>query len=354
MDQDQVFKGLKVVELASVLAGPAVGMFFAELGAEVVKIENPLTGGDITRTWRLAGEDPKSVTSAYYLSTNWGKKSLMWDISTESGRDKLSGELAKADLFITNLKPADIVKFGLGYDELTAKFPRLIYASLTGYGESDNRPAFDLVLQAETGFMSMNGTKESGPLKMPVALIDVLAAHQLKEGILTALYLREKSGKGSFVHVSLFDSAMASLANQASNFLVTGKTAELSGSLHPNIAPYGETFQTQDGKSIVLAVGTDAQFARLCEAMEAPHLVSDPRFHTNQSRVKYRGELAACLSGQFANVSSRKMHDKLLGADVPCAIIRDVGEAVKAPAAERLIQDNGAGSCMRTAVFIIR
>src|ERR1041384_6818530 len=215
------FKDLKVIELASVLAGPAVGMFFAELGADVLKIENPKNGGDITRQWKNASEKPGDL-SAYYASVNWGKSSVSLDISDEKGRRQLFAWLQNADVLIMNFKAGDAEKLGLDFPSLSARFPKLICGYLTGYGENDPRPAFDLVMQAETGFMSMNGTPESGPLKMPVAIIDIMAAHQLKEGLLTALFLRERSGKGSCVKVSLFDAAIASLANQASNFLMTG------------------------------------------------------------------------------------------------------------------------------------
>jgi crotonobetainyl-CoA:carnitine CoA-transferase CaiB-like acyl-CoA transferase len=345
--KNKPFQGIKVVELASVLAGPAVGMFFAELGAEVIKIENPKTAGDITRQWKGSTEKPGDI-SAYYASVNWGKTTLFLDISTEKDRNQLSAILKTADLLLMNFKAGDAEKFGLDYSRLSSEFPKLICGYINGYGENDPRPAFDLVMQAETGFMSMNGTPESGPLKMPVAIIDLMAAHQLKEGLLTALYLREKTGKGNCVHVSLFDSAIASLANQASNFLIAGITPQRAGSLHPNIAPYGETFLCGDGKYMVLAIGTEKQFARFCIATGRPELINDPRFATNQARVSNRHELPELLGSFFIKRPAAEASEMLQQAEIPFAIIQSVAEALTSAASANLILD---GKTVRTAVF---
>lgn len=345
--ENKPFHGLKVVELASVLAGPAVGMFFAELGAEVSKIENPKTGGDITRQWKGTAEKTGNI-SAYYASANWGKKSLFLDIGHEKDRDQLTNLLQKADLLLLNFKAGDAEKYRLDYPTLSGAFPKLICGYISGYGENDPRPAFDLVMQAETGFMSMNGTAESGPLKMPVAMIDLMAAHQLKEGLLTALYLREKTGKGACVRVSLFDSAIASLANQAANFLVAGITPQLSGSLHPNIAPYGETFLCGDGKYMVLAIGTEKQFSRFCIAAGRPELINDSRFATNPSRVANRHELPGLLSAFFLKRPASEASTILQQAEIPFAIIQSVADALTSPAASHLVLD---GQAVRTAVF---
>ncbi|MDQ3109503.1 MAG: CoA transferase [Bacteroidota bacterium] len=341
------FEGLKVVELASVLAGPAVGMFFAELGAEVIKVENPKTQGDITRQWKSYGEKPGDI-SAYYTSVNWGKKVLFIDISAEKDREKLSELLKTADILLINLKAGDAEKYSIDYNSLVTRFPKLICGYISGYGENDPRPAFDLVMQAETGFMSMNGTAESGPLKMPVAIIDLMAAHQLKEGLLTALYLREKTGKGNCVRVSLFDSAIASLANQASNFLITGINPQRSGSLHPNIAPYGETFLCGDGNYIVLAIGTEKQFERFCIAIGRPELINDPRFHTNQARIRHREALPELLNPFFIKRPAAESYEILHQSEIPFAIIRSVEEALISPSAAHLILD---GKTVKTAVF---
>jgi crotonobetainyl-CoA:carnitine CoA-transferase CaiB-like acyl-CoA transferase len=344
------FEGIKVIELASVLAGPAVGMFFAELGAEVLKIENPKTNGDVTRQWKSKEESGSNDVSAYYQSVNWGKTSLFLDISTQDGANELNKILEKADVLLMNFKSGDAEKFKLDFQSLSKKFPRLICAYIFGYNENDTRPAFDLVMQAETGFMNMNGTLESGPLKMPVAIIDLMAAHQLKEGILTALYLREKNGRGNAVSVSLFDSAIASLANQAANFLVSGTDPQRMGSLHPNIAPYGETFLCSDGKYVVLAVGNEKQFSGFCIAIGKPGLISDPRFTDNLSRVKNRAELAKECSYFFLQKTAVEVAAIFGQEAVPFSVIKSVGEILYSKEASRLLIDN---KVVRSAIFKI-
>ena len=202
-----MLKNLKVVELASILAGPAVGTFFAELGAQVLKVENKKTAGDITRSWKVAGENPVAAVSAYYASANWGKEVIFADLSNPTEREEIYGHIAEADIVIANFKAGADKKLGMDYDTIRKLNPSIIYAHITGYGENNPRPAFDALLQAETGYMSMNGTADSGPLKMPVAMIDILAAHQLKEGILLALLHRSQSEEGAYVGISLYDAA---------------------------------------------------------------------------------------------------------------------------------------------------
>ena len=209
------FEGLTVIELASVLAGPATGMFFSELGARVIKIENALTGGDITRQWKLPSESLTSPVSAYYSSVNFNKEIQFMDLNSGAEKMKLYTLIQSADIVISNYKAGDAEKLGMDYPSLKKVNPQIIYAHLGGFPKGIKRVAFDVVLQAETGFMSMNGTSESGPIKMPVALIDVLAAHQLKEVLLLALLNREKTGSGAYVSTTLYESAIASLANQA-------------------------------------------------------------------------------------------------------------------------------------------
>jgi len=259
-----MLNGLKVLELASVLAGPGVGQFFAELGAEVIKVENLKTGGDVTRTWKLASEKAEDDRSAYFSSVNWGKKSLALDLTDSSGKSIVQKLAAQTDVVIASFKSGDAEKLGVAYSQLQKVNPKLIYGQITGYGSDNARVGYDAVIQAESGFMDMNGERGGSPLKMPVALVDVLAGHQLKEGLLLALLKREKTGEGSWVEVSLIQAAIASLANQASNWLVAQSLPSRQGSLHPNIAPYGESFETKDGRQVILAVGNDRQFADLC------------------------------------------------------------------------------------------
>jgi crotonobetainyl-CoA:carnitine CoA-transferase CaiB-like acyl-CoA transferase len=262
------FSDLKVIELAGVLAGPSVGVFFSELGARVIKVENPKTGGDITRSWKSANEDPDDKESAYYWSVNTGKEIVFLDLTNENDRQKLLALLKDTDVLITNFKKGDDEKLNLTYSRLRTTNAQLIYASINGFGEQNSRTAYDLILQAEAGFMLINGEAGSTPVKMPVALIDVIAGHQLKEAILIALLERSKTGKGSHVSVSLFDSALSSLVNQATNWLIGGQLPEAMGSLHPNIAPYGELFNTSDNHTITFAIGSNKQFSSLCGLLD--------------------------------------------------------------------------------------
>ncbi|MDF2436142.1 MAG: Formyl-CoA transferase [Bacteroidota bacterium] len=355
---EDFFKDLKVIELASVLAGPAVGMFFSELGAEVVKIENKPNGGDVTRSWKLAGEDPSSDISAYYASVNWNKTSVFADLNNKDDRKEVLGLLANADILISNYKPGDDFKLGMDYESIKKINPGIIYAHITGFGPDVNRTAYDLVLQAETGFLFMNGSKESGPVKMPVALIDILAAHQLKEGILLALIKKMKTGKGSMVSVSLYDAAIASLANQASNWLMTGIDPQPMGSLHPNIAPYGEIFETGDQKKIILAVGNDKQFRNLCELLNVPYLTEDPSFISNPQRVKNRNMLYPLLNEAFKNFNSENLMEAFIRKDVPAGMIKSLKQVFSDPKTSDLINSSMLSGKrtlnVRTAVFKLK
>lgn len=348
-----MFQHLKVLELASVLAGPAVGMFFAELGAKVIKIENPKTKGDITRQWKLSTEDSEKPYSAYYASVNYNKEIIFEDISCAEGYEKVIALIKNSDIVISNFKPGDAAKFKLTAKELHAINPRLIYASISGFGPNNHRTAFDVVLQAESGFMSMNGTPESGPVKMPVALIDILAAHQLKEGILIALLQREKSQKGALVEVSLYDAAIASLANQASNWLTASHIAKPIGSLHPNIAPYGEIFLTKDNRLIVLAVGNDKQFKDLCSVLKLDDLTLDERFLINASRVKNRKDLKVILEEKIKQFYADDLINQLIYNQVPAGIVKNMKEVFEEESSKHLILNDEIGSRVKTAIFKI-
>lgn len=332
-----MFKELKVVELSSVLAGPAVGMFFAELGAEVVKIENKLSGGDITRTWKNKNEDQSASVSAYFSSVNYGKIHLFLDLTDQTDYNKIIDLIKKADVVIVNFKPGDDLKLKLDYTTLAKINPQLIYAAITGFGTNDPRIAYDVVLQAETGFMSMNGTPESGPVKMPVALIDILAAHQTKEAILIALLKRKEDQKGSFISVSLYDTAVSSLANQASNYLMTGSVPQRIGSLHPNIAPYGETFITADKKFLVLAIGSDKQFTKLCELVGDPLLAKNEKYNSNLARVKNRRELYNELQPLFFVYRRDEIMNDMIENGIPAGAVKNMDEVFENPLTKELI-----------------
>lgn len=334
---DTLFKDLIVIEAANVLAGPAVGMFFAELGATVIKVENIKTGGDTTRQWKLPAEDGNSDVSAYFSSVNWGKRSIGVDFSITAGYEVLLDLIRRADVFLQSFKPGDARKFGLDYAALRNVNDRLIYADITAFGEADERPGFDAVLQAETGFMGMNGTEASGPVKMPVALIDLLLAHQLKEALLIALIERMQSGRGSYNTVSLFRSGVASLANQAANYLTGGSVPGRTGSDHPNIAPYGTVFQTRNGDPVVLAVGTGSQFDALCEVLGIPEAAEDARFTTNRQRVVHREALNALLSQRIAGLERDALLEQLRARKVPAGAVRRLDEVLAQASAEPLL-----------------
>lgn len=336
MQNNEMFSRLKVVELASVLAGPAVGQFFAELGAGVVKVENLKTGGDVTRTWKVKGENTGEV-SAYFSSVNWGKMSLAIDLSKWEGREIVHELVRDADIVIASYKPGDAEKLGVDFDSLKKINSSLIYGQITGYGSTNDRVGYDAVIQAESGFMDLNGEKGGQPLKMPVALIDVLAAHHLKEGLLVALLRRQISGKGELVEVSLIQAAISSLANQAANYLIANTLPRRQGSIHPNIAPYGENYQTQDGKRILLAIGSDRQFADLCKICGLPELGKDQRFSTNASRVVNREELGKTLEKAISGMNSADLSEKFNEFKIPGGIVQNLAEVFAMEEAKNML-----------------
>lgn len=344
---------LKVIELAGILAGPAVGMFFAELGAQVIKIENPLTGGDAARTWKLPEENISDNTSAYFNAVNWNKTHLFLNLENADDRAVLLSHIADADIVICNWKKGDAEKLQVRYDDVKAKNPKIIYAQVLGFDAQSDRVAFDIVLQAETGWISMNGTQQGELCKIPVAIIDLFAAHQLKEGILVALLNRLSTGAGACVTVSLFDAAIASLANQASNWLNVGHLPAPMGTLHPNIAPYGEVVTTQDGVQWILAVGTDKQFNQLCNILHQEELLADDAYKNNALRVQYRTQLHALLQNKIQYISSQEFSLACIQHNIPVGRIRNMQEVFDLPQAASLILEDKAGKRVKSTVFQI-
>lgn len=332
-----MFEGLKVVELAAVLAGPAVGTFFAEGGAEVIKVENELTGGDMTRQWFVKGENREGV-SAYFSSVNYGKSAyLKLNFNNREHLLQVYELLKDADIVISNFSASAAKRFQLDFASLKKLNPGIISAELTGFPNSE-RPAFDVVLQAETGFVSMTGSDQNNPAKLPVALIDVLAAHQMKEGILTALW--QKAGgdhKAKRITVSLYEAALASLVNIASNYLMAGVVAEPMGTQHPNIAPYGDVINTADGGKIILAAGTQKHFSQLCNVLQVNHLVGDKRFRENSDRVQNREQLMIEIQAAAQNYRRDELMDLFLEAKVPAGAVKSIDEVLKTDEAEKLI-----------------
>ncbi len=356
MDAQLPFKDLRIVELAGVLAGPAVGMFFAELGATVIKIENKTTGGDITRYWRVPEEDSQAARSAYYCSVNWGKQTLTLDLQIPEDQAIAHQLIQEAHIVISNFKPHAAQRMRMDYTFLKTINPSIIFGQITGFGEDDDTPAFDVVLQAEAGFLYMTGEPDRDPVKMPVALIDILAAHQLKAGLLIALLHLYKTGNGSYITVSLFEAAIASLANQATNWLMAGHIPQRIGTQHPNIAPYGDMLDTKDHKPIVLAVGTERQFENLCNTLNIS-LKED--FFSNAYRVQHRAALLQLLQPIFLQYDRDDILARLRKAGVPAAAIRTMPEVFEHPTAQQMIleatlPDGQVSKCVKTVAFTMK
>ncbi len=344
-----VLAGLRVVELAGVLAGPSAGQFLAELGAEVVKIEPP--GGDVTRRWRVPGETPRGDVTDYFAACNWGKETITLDLTTPDGQACLHERTDQADVVLAAYRPGQPEKLGADAATLQKRNPRLIYVHLTGYGARDARAGYDAVVQAESGFMAMNGHADGPPTKMPVALVDMLAAHQMKEAVLVGLLARQQTGSGGTYAISLMASAAAALVNQGTGWLGSGRVPQRMGSAHPQIAPYGTPYVTSDGH-VVLAVGTDAQFARLCELLGLDETATDLRFATNAARVAHRAALDARLEPALARWRRDDLLEKLDAARIPAGAVHTLDEALAHPEAARLVLRDGAGTPgLRQAVF---
>jgi len=332
-----MLRGLKVIELATVLAGPHVGMFFAELGAEVIKVENP-KNPDVTRSWKLPLEAVESPISAYFCSVNFKKQYRQLDLKSASGYREILELIRTADIVLMNFKFGDQEKLKLSDEILHKLNPKLIIGKISGFGEESDRVAYDLILQAETGYMSMNGEANGLPVKMPVALIDVLAAHHLKEGILVALLERMSSNRGRIVTVSLYDAAVSSLVNQASNYLMKRHVPLKMGSLHPNIAPYGEIFKTKDDKMVTFAIGSQQHFEQLVLCIGAKHLLSDKRFTNNQLRVQNRDVLQEELQKFFKEYYVSDLLEDMHALHIPCAEIKNLKQLFKEQEAQNLVR----------------
>lgn len=334
----RMLNDLLVIETAGVLAGPAVGMFFAELGARVIKLENARTGGDVTRKWKLPEEDPASPVSAYFSSVNLGKEHRLTDLTVPADRATFEELVRKADVLVTNHLAADADKLGLRRERIRELNPRIVHGHIKGFASDDARVAYDVVLQAEAGYISMTGT-EGHPAKYPVALVDILAAHQLKEGILLALWQRERSGRGAYVEVTLEEAALTGLVNQASNHLMAGHLPRPLGTLHPNIAPYGEVFTCRDGKRLLLAVGSNEQFKALCRVLDDAPLARDGHFTTNSNRVKNRLVLAQLLARTIGDRDRDELLAALTAVQVPAGALNDLNEALSSPTASAMVRE---------------
>ncbi|MBW6419620.1 CaiB/BaiF CoA-transferase family protein [Celeribacter sp. PS-C1] len=336
MTTDAPLKGLKVVELARILAGPWIGQTLADLGAEVIKIESP--EGDDTRRWgppfleRPLPDGGSETVAAYFHAANRGKRSRICDFSNADDLAALKELIAEADVVIENFKVGGLKKFGLDYESLSALNPRLVYASVTGFGQDGPRarqPGYDFLIQGMCGIMDLTGAPDGEPQKVGVAWIDIFTGLYGVIGVQAALAERERSGLGQHVDLSLLDCGVGVLANQAANFLIGGLTPTRLGNAHPNIVPY-QVFPCADGHLIV-ACGNDRQFAALCDMLGLDDLASDPRFATNPARVQNRDALTPLLSAAMETRGKAELISGLEAAGVPGGPINTVAEALNEP-----------------------
>ncbi len=317
----QALADIRVLDLSRILAGPYATMMLADLGAEVIKIEQPQVG-DGTRAWGPPWVGP---FSAYYLSINRNKRSVTVNLKTEEGRAIIKQLAARSDILVENFKVGTMRRLGLDYDTLSALNPGLIYCSISGYGQTGpykDRPGYDFMIQAHGGIMSITGPVEGPPTKVGVAIVDVTAGLYAVGAILAALHHRERTGQGQYIDVALLDAQVGWLVNVAQNYFATGEKPKRYGNAHPNIVPY-ETFETADG-FLALAVGADSQFQRLCQVIERPDLWEDERFRTNAGRVTHRHILIPELQKVFRTRTTQAWMDALLAAKIPASPINDI------------------------------
>jgi len=319
--------GLVVADFTRILAGPLCTMVLADLGADVIKIERPV-GGDDTRTWGppFVGDD-----AAYFLSINRNKRSIVLDLTDQSDREVARQVIERSDVLVENFRSGVMTKFGLGYDDVSEWNPGLIYCSMPAFSSADQRefPGYDLVMQSISGFMSITGETDREPVKMGVALLDVVAGLYATVAILSALREREKTGTGRRVEVGLFEASVASLVNQAANYLASEEVPTAAGNAHPNIVPY-QAFSGSDGR-FVLAAANDKLFRATAQAMERPELAEDERFATNGSRVAHRSELIAEMEETFSAEPVEHWVESLSRAGVPAAPVRTIDEVFASP-----------------------
>ena len=322
--QASALDGVKILDFSRVLAGPFATMILADLGAQVTKVERPEVG-DETRGWGPP-YDPAG-RSTYFYAANRNKRSTVLDLQTEAGRDHARLLAGESDIVVENFRPGLMDEFGLGYEQLTALNPRLIYCSITGFGRSAGAmmPGYDLLIQALGGLMSITGSADGDPTKVGVALVDVLAGLFATIGMLAALEHRRDSGNGQRVEVDLLTTLLASLANQATAYTVGGVVPERLGNRHPSVAPY-EPFRTGEG-DLVLAVGNDRQFRLLCEVIGASELATDERYATNAARVENAAALAAELESRLASRPAPEWAHELTARRVPAGVVNDIGAA---------------------------
>ena len=323
----QPLQGIRVLDLSRVLAGPYCTMVLGDLGAEVIKVEPP--EGDETRRW---GPPFAGGESAYYLCVNRNKRGMVVNLKTEAGKNILCELAMQSDVLVENFRPGTLKKFGLDFETLHELNPRLVYCSITGFGQTGSmrdKPGYDFMIQGMGGVMSITGEPEGEPMKTGVAIADLFAGQNAIIAILAALQARAMTGQGQHLDISLFDSQLGWLANVASNYLISGNLPKRHGNAHPNIVPY-QSFKASDGW-FAIAVGNDRQFVRLCDVLGKPEIAMDERFSTNSERVQNRDELIPLLKSIFITRSASEWLSVLEQAEIPCGPINNFEQVFSMP-----------------------
>jgi formyl-CoA transferase len=326
----QPLNGVRVLDLSRVLAGPYCTMVLGDLGADVIKIESP--EGDETRGW---GPPFAGGESAYFLCANRNKRDMAVNFKTDEGRTIIRELAQQSDVLVENFRPGTLSRFSLDFESVSAINPKLIYCSLTGFGQTGplrDKPGYDFMVQAMGGIMSVTGEPDGEPMKVGVAIADLFAGQNAAIAILAALQARAQTGMGQHLDISLFDSQLGMLANVASNYLISGNLPERYGNAHANIVPY-QSFQASDAW-LVIAVGNDKQFTRLCGVMGKPELAQDPRFTTNAGRVENRDELIALLRPVFLDGTALEWLSALEAGGIPCGSINTLDKVFAMPQVE--------------------
>ncbi len=338
-ETDRALNGVRVLDLTRVLAGPWCTQNLADLGADVIKVERPGAGDD-TRTWGppflrdTEGHD--TADAAYYLAANRGKRSITLDIASPEGQQIVRRLAAVSDIVVENYKVGQLAKYGLDYASLSALYPRLVYCSITGFGQTGpykDRAGYDFIIQGMGGFMSITGERDDlpggGPQKAGVAISDLMTGMYATVAILAALQQRARTGRGQHIDMALFDTCVAMLANMNTNYLVTGKAPGRAGNAHVNIVPY-QVFAAADGH-VIIAVGNDGQFAKFCEIAGRPELAIDPRFARNAGRVRNRAVLVPMLEEIVRGQPVAFWATRLEQAGIPCGPINSIAQALADP-----------------------
>jgi len=334
----QALKGVRVCDLTRVLAGPTCTQILGDLGADVIKVEQPGVG-DITRTWGPPFEKDEeghdTTESAYYLSCNRNKRSIELDYTTAEGLEILIKLIKTSDIFVENFKTGTLDRYGLSYEDVKAINPRIIYCSITGFGHTGpwaDQPGYDFQVQGLSGMMSLNGHPEDIPVRVGISLADISTGVYSALAIMTALYHRERTGEGQRIDMALFDTQMAMLSFAAQSYLLDGKQPQRTGNAHPNIVPYG-VFPTSDGH-VILGLTTNAQFQKFCECIRRPDIPQDPRFSSNDKRVENRETLFEVLYALTKEHSTAQWIESMEKLNIPSGPVNTFQEAFEHPQAQ--------------------